>query len=43
MIIDNKKLDIGEENDVKKYNNNELKVILKGINKVTNISWMFYR
>ena len=40
MIIDNKEYEITEKYNIK--NNNKLKIILKGINNVTNMSFMFY-
>ena len=43
MIIDNKEYEIKEEYNIENYknNNNKLKIILKGINNVTNMSCMF--
>jgi len=41
MIIDNKETEIAEEYNFNNYNNNILKIILKGINNVTNMSYMF--
>ena len=43
MIIDNKGYDITEEYKVKSNKNNKLKIKLKGIDKVTNMSYMFSR
>ena len=42
MIIDNKVYNIERFYNVKNYSNNILKIILKGINNITNISYMFY-
>ena len=42
MIIDNKEYEITEKYNIKNNNNNKLKIILKGINNVTNINDMFY-
>ena len=43
MIIDNNEYEITERYNIKKNNNNsKLKIILKGINNVTNINDMFY-
>ena len=43
MIIDNKEYEITERYNIKKNNNNsKLKIILKGINNITNINDMFY-
>ena len=43
MIIDNKEYEIEEQyNNIENCNNNELKIKLKGINNVTNMSYMFY-
>ena len=42
MIIDNEEYEITEKYNVKSNNNNKLKVKLKGINNVTNISYVFY-
>ena len=41
MIIDNEEYEITEKYNVKSNNNNKLKVKLKGINNVTNMSEMF--
>ena len=41
MIIDNKEYEIKEKYNVKNYHNNRLQIKLKGIDKVTNISYMF--
>ena len=40
MIIDNKEYEITEEYNIENYknNNNKIKIILKGINNVTNMS-----
>ena len=43
MIIDNEEYEITEKYNVKSNNNNKLKVKLKGIDKITNMSYMFYR
>ena len=41
MIIDNKEYEITEKYNIKNYNNNnKLKIILKGINNVINMSGM---
>ena len=42
MIIDNKEFEIIEEYNVKNNNNKELKIKLKGIDNVINMSYMFY-
>ena len=41
MISDNKEYEITEEYNVENYKNNKLKIILKGINNVTDMSFMF--
>ena len=43
MIIDKKKYEITKEYNIKKYkkNNHKLKIKLKGINNITNMSNMF--
>ena len=41
MIIDNNKYELTEEYDVKDYKKNKLKIKLKGINNITNMSYMF--
>ena len=41
MVIDNKEYEIEEYFNVENYNNNKLKIKLKGIDKVTNMSLMF--
>ena len=43
MIIDNKEYEITEYFNIENYknNNNKLKIILKGIDNVTDMSWMF--
>ena len=41
MIIDNKEYEITEYYNVKNINNNILKIKLKGIDNVTNMSYMF--
>ena len=43
MIIDNKKYEIAEYFNIEKYknNNNKLKIILKGIDNIKNMSNMF--
>ena len=43
MIIDNKKYKITEKYKIKNYNNNKLNIKLKGINNVTNMSYIFSR
>ena len=42
MLIDNKEYEIKCHYNVEKYKNNILKIKLKGINNVTNMSFMFY-
>ena len=42
MLIDNMEYEIMEKYNVKNYNNNKLKIKLKGIDKVTNMNDMFY-
>ena len=44
MIIDNKEYEITEEYYIEnsKNNNNKLKIILKGIDNVTDMSYIFY-
>ena len=42
MIIDNMEYEIKEKYNVKNYNNNILKIKLKGIDNITNMSYMFY-
>ena len=41
MIIDNKEYEITEKFDIKNCTNNELKIKLKGIDNITNMSYMF--
>ena len=41
MIIDNKEYEITKNYYIKSNNNNKLKIILKGINNVTNVNCMF--
>ena len=41
MIIDNKEYEITEQYNIENYINNELKIKLKGINKITDMSNMF--
>jgi len=41
MIIDNKEYKITEKYNVKSYNNNKLKIQIKGIDNVTDMSYMF--
>jgi len=41
MIIDNKEYEITEQYTVENYNNNKLKIKLKGIGNVTDMSYMF--
>ena len=42
MIIDNKEYEITEEFNIENYNNNKLNIKLKGINNITNMSFMFW-
>ena len=42
MIIDNKEYEIQEYFDIESNNNNILNLKLKGINNITNMSYMFY-
>ena len=42
MIINNKEYEIKEEYNVENYNNNILEIKLKGINKITDMRFMFY-
>ena len=42
MIIDNKEYEIIENYYLNNYNSNILEINLKGINNVTNMSYMFY-
>ena len=42
MVIDNKEYKITEKYNIKNNNNNNLKIILKGIDNVTDMSSMFY-
>ena len=42
MIINNEEYEIKEKFNIKNYNNNILKIKLKGINNITNMSYMFY-
>ena len=41
MIIDNKEYELTTKYNNKKSNNNKLKIKLKGINNITNMSYMF--
>ena len=41
MIIDNKEYKITEKYNISNYNNNKLEIKLKGIDNVTNMSYMF--
>ena len=41
MIINNKEYEITEKYNIKNNNNNKLKIILKGIDNVTNMKGMF--
>jgi len=41
MIIDNKEYEITDEYKVKSNDNNKLQIKLKGIDNITNISYMF--
>ena len=42
MVIDNKEYEIAEKYNTENYTKHELKIKLKGIDKVTNMSEMFY-
>ena len=42
MVIDNKEYTIKSKYNITKYNKNKLEIKLKGIDSVTNLSWMFY-
>ena len=42
IIIDKKKSEITEKYNIKNNNNNKVKIILKGIDNVTDLSYMFY-
>ena len=42
IIIDNKEYKITEQYNIENYINNELKIKLKGINNITDMSNMFY-
>ena len=42
MMIDNKEYEITEQYNIENYINNELKIKLKGINNITDMSNMFY-
>ena len=42
MIIDNKEYEITEKYNIENYNNDKLNIKLKGINNITDISYMFY-
>jgi len=42
MIIDNKEYEIAEKYKIINYNNNELKIKLKGIDNINDMSYMFY-
>ena len=41
MIIDNEEYELADNYNIKSNNNNELKIKLKGINNVTDMSYMF--
>ena len=41
MIIDNKEYEMEDSYKIKNYKNNILKIKLKGINNITNMSYMF--
>ena len=41
MIIDNKEYEITEKYNIENYSNNILKIILKGIDNITNMSYIF--
>ena len=43
MIIDNKGFEITEKYNIENYNNIKLKIKLKGIDNITNMSNMFYK
>ena len=42
MIIDNKEYEITEEYKIKNNNNSKLKIILKGIDNITNMRGIFF-
>ena len=42
MIIDNKEYEIIEKYNIENYSNNKLELKLKGIDNVTDMSYMFY-
>ena len=42
MIIDNKESELNEKYNIEHYTNNELNIKLKGIDNITNMSFMFY-
>ena len=41
MIIDNKEYEITDKYNVKNNNNNRLNIKLKGVNNITDMSYMF--
>ncbi len=41
MIIDNKEYELEVKFNIKNYNNNILNIKLKGIDIITDMSWMF--
>ena len=43
MIIDNMEYEIREKYNIKNYKYNRLNIKLKGIDKISNMSYMFYR
>ena len=43
IIINNKEYKLSVSYNVKNNNNNEIKIKLKGIDNVTNMSYMFYK
>ena len=42
MIIDNEEYQLKEKYNIKSFNNNKMKIKLKGINNVTDMSFMFH-
>jgi len=42
MIIDNKEYELVKKYNAKSNNSNKLRIKLKGINIITNMSYMFY-
>jgi len=43
MIIDNEEYELAHNYNIKSHNNNKLKIKLKGINNITDMSYMFFR